>query len=173
MYMCSYIHCWICFTQITPLCGFFVEGQYLLLFGLFKGSSWEYLQNFENSSFPFIFSWWANFSAWMSEANGVTHCDTLFILNSQEEQQFWTVSVTLTEKVRFWLWLLSCLTNSVSENGNSRESNSYLFFDWAVNYAMEYKLHADKALRFWILLLLCNFQGEDNAERCLIFNLYF
>lgn len=75
------------------------------------------------------------------------------------------------KNVRLWLWLLSGLTNSASENGNSCESNSYLFFDWAVNCAMECKLHADKALRFWILLLLGNIQGEDNTGRCLTFNL--
>lgn len=41
----------------------FLWGQYLFLFTVFNGNSWEYVQNFENLSLPFIFSWWARFSA--------------------------------------------------------------------------------------------------------------
>lgn len=92
---------------------------------------------------------------------------------AKTEKLFSTVSITLTEKISDCLWLLSCLANSVSETGNSLVSDSYLFIDWAVDYAMKCKLHADKALRFWILLLLYNFQRKDNAERCLVFNLHF
>lgn len=38
-------------------------GQYLPVFSVLNGNRWEYVQNFENLFLPFIFSWWAKFSA--------------------------------------------------------------------------------------------------------------
>lgn len=51
----------ICFTQIKSIP--FMWGKYLPVFSVLNGNSWEYVQNFENLFLPFIFSWWAKFSA--------------------------------------------------------------------------------------------------------------
>lgn len=59
-------------------------GQYLPVFSVLNGNSWEYVQNFENLFLPFIFSWWAKFSARVSEVNGVACCESLFLLSSQD-----------------------------------------------------------------------------------------
>lgn len=119
----------------------------MLLFGLLKGSSCGYLQNSENSSLPNIFSSWANSSASVSDTNNITLCYSVLFKQPRQRKYFQSL-VTLAKKCQTVALLLSCLINSVSENGNSGESNSSLFFEWAVNCSMECTLHADKALRF-------------------------
>lgn len=107
----------------------------MLLFGLLKGSSCGYLQNSENSSLP-IFSSWANSFATVSDTNNITLCYSVLFKQPRQRKYFQSL-VTLTKKCQTVALLLSCLINSVSENGNSGEPNSSLFFEWAVNCSME------------------------------------
>lgn len=150
-----------------------MRGQCLLLFGLLKGSSCGYLQNSENSSLP-IFSSWANSFATVSDTNNITLCYSVLFKQPRQRKYFQSL-VTLTKKCQTVALLLSCLINSVSENGNSGEPNSSLFFEWAVNCSMEcmlirpwgsefcfsYVIFCRKIMQRPVLFLIFNFQKWD------------
>lgn len=154
----------------------FVQGEYLLLFGLLKGSSCGYLQNSENSFLPIIFSSWANSSAWVSDANNITLCYSVLFKQSRQRKSFQSL-VTLAKKCQT-LAMTVILPNKQYQKMSTVlnqififsltglwiilwNANCMLIRPWGSEFCFSYVIFSRKIIQRAVLFLIFNFQKWD------------